>query len=110
MSVIGSQIKINIYVEPIHADSLDNIHLDECDFNCIFFTNPNKYILIPKNEMTRVNSDNYIALVNSEDLGIGTIKMTMEIYIPDPLFENGKRKEINTINTGIKICAKEVQY
>lgn len=109
MSVLGSQFKVNIYVEPIHSSSNENIHLDACDFNCIFFTTPNKYITINKSNMIKVDSDNYVAIIDSNELGVGTIKMTMEIDIPDSDFENRKRKEINTINTGIKICAKDIQ-
>ena len=109
MSVLGSQFKINIYVEPIHKGSSSEVHLDSCDFNCIFFTSPNKYVELKKSQMVKIDKDNYVALIDSESLGVGTIKMTMEIDIPDPLFENNTRKEINTINTGIKIYPRDVQ-
>lgn len=103
MSIIGSQFKINVYLEPI-----GNVHLEDCDFTCTFFTSHNKFIKVYKSDMIRADKDNFIALVDSSKLGVGTIKMTMEVDVIDSDFKSGVRKEIKTVCTGIKICAKDV--
>lgn len=102
MSVIGTQFKINVCVEPIGGH-----HLSELDFVCTFFTQPNKFVTIKKEQMVKVDDDNYVAIVDSKYLSVGTIKMTIEVDVIDELFEGG-RKEIKTVCTGIKICAKDV--
>lgn len=103
MSIIGSQFKINVHLEPIN-----DIHLDSCSFVCTFFTSSNKYITIDKKDMKKVDEDNYVALIDSSLLSVGNIKMTINIDIPDKDFPSGYRKEIKTVNTNIVICAKDV--
>ena len=103
MSVLGTQLKINVNVEPI-----GDIHLSNCEFKCTFFINPKKTIELEKNSMIRIDDDNYIALVDTSLLGTGTIRMTIEVDIPDTDFPNGKRKEINTVCTGITIQSRDV--
>lgn len=103
MSVLGSQLKINVNVQPI-----GEIHLSSCNFFCTFFINPNKSIKIPKEDMIKVDDDNYIALIDTIALGIGSIKMTIEIDIPDKDFSNGFRKEIDTVCTGVTVRGRDV--
>lgn len=98
MSVIGTELKVNINVEPI-----DNVHLSQCDFTCTFFVNPNKSVILKKEDLIPLDDDNYMALLNSEDLGVGTIKMTIKILVPDNNFKDGTRTEIETICTDINI-------
>lgn len=98
MSVIGTELKVNINVEPI-----DGIHLSQCDFTCTFFINPNKSIILNKDNLIQLDDDNYLALLNSEDLGIGTVKMTIRILVPDDNFKDGTRTEIETVCTDINI-------
>lgn len=43
MSVLGTQLKINVNVEPI-----GDIHLSNCEFKCIFFIHPKKTIELEK--------------------------------------------------------------
>ena len=86
MSVIGTQFKINVYLEPVGGH-----HLSELDFVCTFFTTPNKSITIKKEQMIKSDDDNYIAIVDSSNLSVGTIKMTIEVYVIDELFgEKGR--------------------
>lgn len=98
MSVIGTELKIKINVKPI-----DNIHLSDCSFSCIFFINTSKTVVLDKSQLLKVDDDTYIALLNSEDLGVGTIKMTINIKVPDSDFSDGYRTEIETVCTGITI-------
>lgn len=103
MSVLGTQLKINVNVEPIGS-----IHLSNCQFKCTFFINPKKTIELEKSSMIKVDDDNYIALIDSSLLGTGTIRMTIEVDIPDTDFPSGLRKEIDTVCTGIIIQSRDV--
>lgn len=98
MSVLGTELKINVNVKPI-----GNTHLSGCDFICTFFVNSNKTVVKKKEDMIKMDDDNYIALINSEDLGAGTIKMTIKVLVPDSAFEDNYRTEIETVSTGITI-------
>lgn len=98
MSVIGSDLKININVKPI-----GDFHISQCEFTCDFFTHPSRIVTLNKSELLKVDDDNYIALIKSEDLGAGTIKMKIEVLIPDSDYDIEYRKEIETVCTGIII-------
>lgn len=103
MSVVGTQLKININVEPI-----GETHLSDCDFNCTFFISKSKPVRQKKTDLIKVDNDNYIALVDSSLLGTGTIMLTMEINVPDTDFPNGYRKEVSTVCTGVTIQGRDV--
>jgi hypothetical protein len=98
MSVLGTELKINVNVKPIGST-----HLSACNFTCTFFVSSNKTVVKKKEDMIKIDDDNYIALINSEDLGAGTIKMTIKVLVPDPAFEDNYRTEIETVSTGITI-------
>lgn len=102
MSVLGTDLKISINVHPIGG-----VHLSECDFSCTFFVNPANSITLSKSEMKKVDSDTFIALVDSSLLGIGSVKMTIEIEVPDADFPDSTRTEIETLCTGITIRKKD---
>ena len=53
-----------------------------------------------------LDNDTYLALINSEELGVGAIKMNIKILVPDDDFPNKVRTEIDTVNTGITIRNK----
>lgn len=98
MSVLGTELKLKVNISPI-----DGIPLSDCDFYCIFFVSSAKKVEVHKSKMTKINDDNYMVLLNSKDLGVGTIKMTIKVLVPDADFNDGYRTEIETINTGITI-------
>lgn len=97
MSVIGTDLKIKVNVSPIGT-----VHLEDCDFTCTFFVNDKK-VTKTKAQMVRLDRDNYLALVDSTSLGIGTVKMTIKLEVPDTDFPDQTRTEIDTICTGIEI-------
>ena len=101
MSVIGTELKIRINVKPI-----EGIRLSECNFTCSFYATPSKTITLTKDELIMIDNDTYLALINSEDLGVGAIKMNIKILVPDEYFPNKVRTEIDTVNTGITIRNK----
>ena len=101
MSVIGTDLKIKIHVEPI-----GNMSLSKCDFKCTFFVG-DKSVTLQKSQMKSLDSNTYVALVDSNDLSIGTVNMTIEIEVPDEDFEDKTRTEIETICTGITIRKRD---
>ena len=103
MSVIGTDLKISVNVQPIGG-----VPLSECDFSCTFFVMPNNSVTLNKSEMKKVDSDTYLALVDSNKLGVGSVKMTIEIEVPDTDFTDSTRTEIETICTGIIIRKRDV--
>ena len=60
MVILGTDIKLNIHVEPI-----DGLSMSEYDFECTFYVFPNRKVSISKNKMKKVDSNNYIALISS---------------------------------------------
>lgn len=98
MSSLGTEFKINVHVEPI-----DGLHMSDYDFTCRFYIYTNRNVEISKSEMIRVDDDNYIACIDSNKLGVGTIMMRIIVQIPDADFPDGLRTEIETISTGLVI-------
>lgn len=91
MSVLGTEFKINIHLDPI-----DECHMSGYDFECAFYVYTNMRVVIPKSQMKKVDDDNYIAVINSVDamkIGRGRIHVEVTAYIPDGDFADGLRTE-----------------
>lgn len=99
MSSLGTEFKINVHVEPI-----DGLHMSDYDFTCRFYIY--SYVELTKNEMIKVDDDNYIACIDSSKLGVGPIMMCITAKIPDADFPDGFRTEIETVPTGVCISRK----
>lgn len=98
MSSIGTEYKINIKMEP-----LGEVHLTDCDFNARFYVGPTLYQVITKDDMIYVDDDNYLALVDSSQTGKGNLMARLTVEIPDADFGDGRRTEVQVLNTGIFI-------
>lgn len=101
MSAFGTELKINVHVEPI-----DGLHMSDYDFECLFYVNINKHVVVSKADMKEVDIDNYLALITSDltnKIGRGAIKMKITAYIPDADFPDGLRTEIAEVCTGVVI-------
>lgn len=86
---LGTEVKINVYIEPITSIRTEEnpektkLSMVDYDFNVRFFTRPNKSVTIGKTDMIMVDDDNYIAVVDTSDLGAGVLQMVVTAYIPD---------------------------
>lgn len=98
MSNIGTEFKINVHVEPI-----DGFRMSDYDFACRFYIYTNRYVELKKDEMIRVDDDNYIACIDSGMLGVGPVRMRITARILDADFPDGLRTEVETVNTGMII-------
>ena len=96
--VSGTQLKLNINVSP-----LDELHMADYEFECNFFVFKKRSITIKKEEMIRVDDDNYLALVDTNELGIGNLHITFIANVPDHDFGGALRKEIVCVPTDINI-------
>lgn len=64
---------------------------------------PEKTISCKKDELIRIDQDNYIILIDTVALGVGTIRAKIIAEIPDSDFGDRVRTEVKIINTGISI-------
>lgn len=98
----GTEVKINISVEP-----MGDIHMENYDFECIFYPyvsgreNMKKGMRFTKSQMSQVDADNYMAVVDTTSLGPCDIMCRLTAWIPDGDCEDGLRTEIVTFPTGI---------
>ena len=98
MSSIGTELKINIHVEPIGG-----LSMDDYDFQADFYVYRNRKVSVRKEEMIRVDENDYIAIVDTERTGMGKIRMRLTAYVPDEDLPDGLRTEIATVDTDITI-------
>lgn len=98
MSALGTEVKINIHAEPI-----DGLHMEDYDFEAEFYVYTNKSIIINKEDLIKIDADNYVALVDSTLLGAGTIYAKIVAEIPDDDFDDAHRTEVFRGSTGITI-------
>ena len=94
----GTEIKINVSVEPI-----DGISMENYDFEAEFFCSPVHKQIIRKESAKKVDKDNYIFLVDSQMLGAGHLKCRFIAHLPDADFDDDTRTEVDVIDTGITI-------
>ena len=93
---LGTIYKLNIHIDGLPATMAD------VAFSCRFWSWKDS-ITIPKEEMIRLDADNYLAVIDSKLLGRGTIKVQTTVSVPDGDCPGGLRTEIYTEETGIKI-------
>ena len=97
--IIGSEIKIKINVTDI-----DVCKFSATQFEAKFYTaNINRYHIIQKEQMTKIDDDTYICIVDSSITGLGVLNMQLTIYIPDDTCADGQRTEILRETTDVKI-------
>lgn len=97
MYLYPSDHKIRFKVEPIGG-----VHLAQCDFTLSLFVTINKKIEFDKSKCVKIDDDTYTVTFNTKDVGRGTVRMSLNIRVPDKTYEDGV-KDINTmpICTGV---------
>ena len=91
----------------VHMDPIDGCHLGSTNFTCTFWTGSKKVEktkaeMIPDNPENPSQCDDYVVLLNSQELGKGTVNVMLHTTLPDDDFIEG-RKEAVLINTKLKI-------
>lgn len=95
---IGSEIKLNISINPI-----GNYTMDDYQFECEFFCFANRRLTLGKEQMIRTDENNYVAVLDSRALGAGALRCKITAYIPDADCEDNLRTEVCMIETGMRI-------
>lgn len=95
---IGTELKLNIHIEPIGFTTMDDY-----DFEVEVYCSPKRPIVIQKSDAIRIDSDNYVVLVDTNVVGAGNLKCKVTAQIPDGDFPDQLRTEVVCIDTGINI-------
>lgn len=97
---LGTELKLNINIEPI-----DEMTMDDYNFNveliCGLLKKTSK--VISKDKAKRIDQDNYMVCFNTDDLGVGKLRCKVTAYLPDGDFEDSLRTEITETDTEIEI-------
>lgn len=95
---IGTELKLNIHIEPI-----GDVTMDDYNFDVEVYCSPVRPIKVTKSDALRIDSDNYVVLVDTNVVGAGDLKCKVIAYIPDGDFPDTLRTEVVCIDTGIDI-------
>ena len=98
---LGSDVKIEFT-----ADLPDGLLMRDVDFTLKVINMSEKDVAVDITKADCIETDegkNYVALVDSDDLGIGMLMLRLTVYIPDTDYQSGTRKEVIKINPHIKI-------
>ena len=97
---VGSQIKILIA-----ATLPDNLSLFDVNFDVVVYNDDKKDKKkdYAKKDCILTDEMDYVVLIDSDELGVGTYIVKLTVYIPDADFPDGKRKEVIRINPNVKV-------
>lgn len=90
----GTDIKFNISL------AVEGLTMDDFDFTIVFSADKGMQS-ISKSEMFRVDEDNYIALVNTDNIGKGRVKLVIKALIPDSEFNVTRREVVQVLTDTI---------
>ena len=95
---LGTEIKLNISIPP-----LGDVTMDDYDFSLEVYCSQKRVVTISKKDLIRMDSENYVALIDTSELGAGDIKCKVIAYIPDWDFPDKTRTEISVYETDIQV-------
>ena len=95
---IGTELKLNVNIEP-----MGEFTMDDYDWYVEVYCSTKRVVALPKKTAIRIDSDNYVVLIDSEELGAGDVKCKVVALIPDFDFSDTIRKEVAMVDTGINI-------
>jgi hypothetical protein len=95
---LGADFKFNLHIDPIY-----NQKMSEFDFSVEVYCSPTKSLTFAKEDLTKIDDDNYAVCGNTADLGLGTIKMMITATVSDPDIEDTTRTLIEGVNTGFMV-------
>ena len=97
---MGSQLKILIA-----AELPDDLRMLDVDFEVMVYNDDakDKTRKYAKTECILTDEGDYVVLVDSDELGVGTYMVKAVFMIPDQDFPSGYRKEVVRINPNVKV-------
>lgn len=96
---IGTELKLNINIEP-----MGEVTMEDYDFEVEVYCSAKRVVVIPKSEAIKVDSNNYIVLVDTNVIGAGELKCKITAHVPDGDFADRERTEVVVCTTGITIA------
>ena len=97
--IIGTKIKLNI-----HIDEYDGLSMSDYDFDATIYTpRSENSIFYKKEDMIKIDDDNYCVLVDTSIIGFGRILVKIHAYLDDFDFEDSIRDEIGVIDTMLNV-------
>ncbi|MGN0929172.1 MAG: hypothetical protein ACI4N3_00855 [Alphaproteobacteria bacterium] len=97
--VLGTKIKLNI-----HIDKYDGLSMSEYNFDAKIYTpRSDNSIFYEKEDMIKIDDDNYCVLVDTSIIGLGRIYVRIHAYLDDFDFEDSIRDEICVYDTMLNI-------
>mgnify|MGYP006976591296 CR=1 FL=1 len=95
---IGTELKLNINIEP-----MGEFTMDDYDWSVDVYCSTKRVVTIAKRDAIRIDKNNYVLLVDTEELGAGDVKCKITAYVPDFDFPDTLRTEVSMIDTGINV-------
>lgn len=95
---IGTELKLNINIEP-----MGEFTMDDYDWSVDVYCSAKRIVVIKKEDAIRIDSNNYVILVDSSELGAGDVKCKFTAHIPDFDFSDTLRTEVAIMDTGLNI-------
>mgnify|MGYP003430352884 CR=1 FL=1 len=95
---LGTELKLNINIEP-----MGEFTMDDYDWLVDVYCSTKRVLTISKSSAIKIDSNNYVLLVDTEELGAGDVKCKITAYIPDLDFPDTLRTEVSMIDTGINV-------
>lgn len=95
---LGSEIKLNLNIQPVGGYTMDDYK-----FVAEVYCKAKKSVVVEKEQSIRIDNNNYLLPIDTQDLGHGVIKVKVTAYIPDKDFADDLRTEVVFIETGIEI-------
>jgi hypothetical protein len=97
---LGSDVKIEFT-----ADLPDELLLKDIDFTVkVINADTNNQEDYTKADCIMVGDGaDYVVLVDTEDMGIGTLMLRLTVFIPDTDYQSGTRKEVIKIDPHVRV-------
>ena len=95
---LGSEQKLNVNIKPVAGFTAD-------DFDVVVdvYCSPKRTSTKSKNELIRVDEENYVFKLDTNEVGAGEVKAKVTAYIPDYDYEDTFRTEVSMYATNIVI-------
>lgn len=108
---LGTELKLNIHIDPISKHPNQEVeegddkewNMEDYDFEIEVFCNPKKSVTITKEDAIWITKNDYVVLVDTNEVGVGTLKVKVIAHIPDGDFGDQARTEVSVEDTGIEI-------
>lgn len=97
---IGTELKLNLYFEPLGNTKMRDYESIKVEAYC---TTPEEGIILDEEDIKVIDDNNCNILINTTEVGIGTLKIKITADILDLDFKDQERTEVVCVNTGIKI-------